>query len=110
MLAEPDHRVLLLCAQEQDHRGRAERRRRGDPDHVRGRGAARLRPAEETRRPGRHGKCRAGCEFSEAAADAGEGGVTSSSSGPSVIARSEATKQSTLFFLLDCFASLAMTD
>ena len=57
--AEPDHRVLLLRAEEQDHRGRHERRRRRDPDHVRRRGAARLRPAEEDRRPGRHGERRA---------------------------------------------------
>ena len=34
--AEPDHRLLLLCAEEQDHRSRDERRGRRDPDHVRG--------------------------------------------------------------------------
>ena len=45
--AEPDHRLLLLRAEEQDHRSRDERRGRRDADHVRGRGAARLRPAEE---------------------------------------------------------------
>ena len=44
--AEPDHRLLLLRAQEQDHRSRDEHRGRRDPDHVRRRGAARLRPAE----------------------------------------------------------------
>ena len=48
--AEPDHRVFLLCAQEQDHRNRDERRRCRDPDHVRRRGAARLRSAEADRR------------------------------------------------------------
>ena len=61
--AEPDHGFLLLCAQEQDHRSRDERRRRRDPDHVRRRGAARLRPAEDDRRAGRHGECRAGREW-----------------------------------------------
>src|SRR6267154_679875 len=56
---ETYHRLLLLCAQEQDHRSRDERRRRRDPDHVLRRGAARLRPAEENRSTGRIGKCRA---------------------------------------------------
>ena len=75
--AEPDHRFLLLCAQEQDHRSRDERRRRRHPDHVLRRGAARLRPAEENRRTGRNGKRRTRCEFRLAAARAGEGGVSS---------------------------------
>ena len=58
--AEPDHRVLLLRAEEQDHRGRHERRGRRDPDHVLRRGAARLRSAEEARSAGRHGQRGAG--------------------------------------------------
>ena len=50
--AEPDHGLLLLCAEEQGHRGRDERRRRRHADHVRGRGAARLRPAKAGRGAG----------------------------------------------------------
>ena len=61
--AEPDHGFLFLRAQKQDHRSRHDHRGRSDPDHVRRRGAARLRPAEASRGAGRHGERGAGCEF-----------------------------------------------
>ena len=65
--AEPDHGFLLLRAEEQDHRSRHEHRRRRDPDHVRRRGAARLRSAEtQCRRAGRHGERGARGEFGAA--------------------------------------------
>ena len=70
----PTTGFFFYVPQEQDHRDRDERRRRRDPDHVRRRGAARLRPAEEDRRPGRHGQCRAGGESAAALQPAtGEG-------------------------------------
>ena len=58
----PTTGFLLLRAEEQDHRSRDERRGRRHPDHVRRRGAARLRPAEEAPRwPA--WQCRAGGEY-----------------------------------------------
>ena len=72
--AEPDNGLLLLCAEKQGHRGRDERRRRRDLDHVRGRGAARLRPAKAGRGARRNGERCADCEFGGAEAGTGEGG------------------------------------
>ena len=71
----PTTGFFFYVPEEQDHRGRDERRGRRHPDHVRGRGAARLRPAKENRRTGRHGQRRARREFDHAAAGAGEGGL-----------------------------------
>jgi len=71
VLAEPDHRLLLLRAEEQGDRDRHERRAGGHADHVGRRGAARQRGAEEGPRAGRDGpQCRRGED-----AGRGQGGV-----------------------------------
>ena len=65
----PTTGFFFYVPEEQDHRSRHEHRRRRDADHVRRRGAARLRSAEtQCRRAGRHGERGARGEFGRAAA------------------------------------------